>query len=235
MKKAMILFLMAVSLTGVVACGQKTVKQNDSLTPTTTAAPTQAPEPVRPAGPLTEEEIQFFNEKFFVTETEYPGRWVRNNILFSEFSLPAQIDIEAMLYDEHGVDEALSKDEVAYLEEQVGELFDTSKFTKAYINELLQTYLGISFEESEKQGLEKFIYYEKTDAYYLVRSDALGVFIQVETGVRNEDGTITLEYLRATQPFSNLTQEELDNLSKYQMVLKETENGYRFLSNQKMQ
>lgn len=232
LKKSILLFLMVVYLTSVVACGQKTGKQNEPLTPTVTFAPTETPKPTQSAGPLTEEEIQFFNDKFFVAETEYPGRWVRNNILYYEFSSPVQIDIEAMLYDENGVEEELSAEEVAYLEEQAGELFDTSKFTKDYIDELLQTYLGISLEESEKKGLEKFIYYEKTDAYYLVRSDAMAVFVRVEAGVRNEDGTIALEYLRAAQPFSRLEQEELENLPKYQVVLKETESGYQFLSNQ---
>ena len=259
LKKSMLLFLLTACLTSVVACGQKTEKQNESLTPTitfvptefltptatpvptgpptptATSAPTKTPKPTQPAGLLTKEEIQFFNDNFFVADTEYPGRWVRNNILFSEFSSPVQVDVEAMLYDEKGVGEELSKEEAAYLKEQVGELFDTSKFTKEYINELLQTYLGISLEESEKKGLQKFIYYEKTDAYYLVRSDALAFFVRVVEGVRNEDGTVVLEYIRSEQPFYLLEQEALGNQPRYQVILKETESGYQFLSNQKMQ
>ena len=35
--------------------------------------------------------------------------------------------------------------------------------------EMMQTYLGISLEESEKKGLERFFYYADEDAYYLVR------------------------------------------------------------------
>ena len=202
-----------------------------TLVPTETPAPTEVPKVTPAIGPLTEDEIKFFNEQFFTMETEYPGRWVRNNILYTEFSNPAQVDIEAMFYDEHSIEE-ISEEERAYLKEQMDELFDTSKFTVAYINELMQTYLGISLEESEKKGLDRFFYNAEYDAYYLVHSDAMCVCVQVESGERKEDGTVTLVYRKAHQLFSYMTEKEINALPQYQVVLKETENGYQFLSNQ---
>lgn len=210
MKKSFVCIMLLLLLC-LTACGQK---NNDS------------------AGALTEEEISFFNENFFTTETEYPGTWVRNNILYTEFTKPAQVDVAAMIYNEAG--ETVSEEEKEYLRTQVEELLDTSKFTTAYIDELLQTYLGISLKESEKNGLDSVIYYEKEDAYYLVRSDALAVFVQVEEGFKNEDGTITLQYIKTEEPVQNLTENQKKELPRYQVVLKETENGYQFLSNQEM-
>lgn len=210
MKKS-IVCIMLLFLLCLTACGQK---NNDS------------------AGALTEEEISFFNENFFTTETEYLGTWVRNNILYTEFTKPAQVDVGAMIYNEAG--ETVSEEEKEYLRTQVKELLDTSKFTTAYIDELLQNYLGISLKESEKNGLDSMIYYEKEDAYYLVRSDALAVFVQVEEGFKNEDGTITLQYIKTEEPMQNLTEDQKKELPRYQVVLKETENGYQFLSNQEM-
>lgn len=255
------LYISALLLLTLTACGQKqeNVPVTPTLVPTNAPTSTQIPEPtatpaptetpiptqepteipaptevpkVTPAiGPLTEEEIKFFNEQFFTMETEYPGRWVRNNILYAEFTNPAQADIEAMFYDEGSMEE-ISKEERAYLREQLDEALDTSKFTTAYINELMQTYLGISLEESEKKGLDRFFYNAEYDAYYLMHSDALCVCVQVESGVRNEDGTVTLVYRKAHQLFSDMTEQEINALPQYQVVLKETENGYQFLSNQ---
>ena len=200
-------------------------------TPIPTLKPTEEPEVTPAIGPLTEEEIKFFNEQFFTPETEYPGRWVRNNILYTEFLSPAEVDLEAMLYDEGSMEE-ISKEERAYLKEQLDEAIDTSKFTAAYVNELMQTYLGISLEESEKNGLDRFFYNAEYDAYYLMHSDAMCVCVQVESGERKEDGTVTLVYRKAHQLFTHMTEQEINSLPKYQVVLKETEQGYQFLSNQ---
>lgn len=244
MKKGLF-YVMAVSLFCLVACGQNSDNVTPTATPVPTAeatvtpvptaeptvAPTEEPEVVPAAGPLTEEEIKFFNEEFFTTETGYPGRWVRNNILYTEFASPAQVDIEAMFYDEHSVEE-ISKEERDYLREQMEERLDTSKFTTAYINEVMQTYLGISLEESEKNGLDRFFYNAEYDAYYLMHSDAMCICVQVESGERKEDGTVTLVYRKAYQLFTHMTEQEINAFPRYQVVLKETENGYQFLSNQ---
>lgn len=236
-----ILYIIMLLLVVLTACGQKAGNANSTVTPAPTAEatitsvstvePTVSPTEEPVAGPLTEEEIKFFNEKFFTAETEYPGRWVRNNILYTEFANPAQVDIEAMFYDEYSAEE-ISKEERAYLREQLDEQLDTSKFTTAYINEVMQTYLGISLEESEKNGLDKFFYNEEYDAYYLMHSDALCVCVQVESGERKEDGTVTLVYRKAHQLFTYMTEQEINALPQYQVVLKETENGYQFLLNQ---
>ncbi len=227
------IYLTALFLMTLTACGQKqeNVPVTPTPVPTSTVAPTKEPEVTPAIGPLTEEEIKFFNEQFFTMETEYPGRWVRNNILYTEFLSPEQVDLEAMFYDEGSIEE-ISKEERAYLREQLDEALDTSKFTTAYINELMQNYLGISLEESEKNGLDRFFYNAEYDAYYLMHSDALCVCVQVESGERKEDGTVTLVYRKAHQLFTHMTEKEINALPKYQVVLKETENGYQFLSNQ---
>lgn len=241
MLKKVRIYLMAMLLLCLAACRQESKENTVSpdstgtVTPTlevtATPMPTAEPEATPTIGPLTEEEIKFFNEKFFTAETEYPGRWVRNNILYAEFTNPAQVDLEAMFYDEGSVEE-ISKEERDYLREQLDEPLDTSKFTAAYVNEMMQTYLGISLEESGKNGLDRFFFNAEYDAYYLMHSDAMCVCVQVESGERNEDGTITLVYRKAYQPFTHLTEKEIEVLPQYQVVLKETENGYQFLSNQ---
>lgn len=181
----------ALLLLTLAACGpkQENVATMPSPEATVTTAPIEALDSAMLAGVLTEDEVKFFNEKFFTTETEYPGRWVRNNILHTEF-------------------------------------------TTSRLNEYMQRYLGISLEESEKNGLDTFYYNPEYDAYYLMRSDAMGTFVQVKSGERKEDGTVVLVYLRSGQPFAHLKEKELEALPQYQVVLKETETGYQFVSNQ---
>ena len=227
MKKIMMFFIV-MALFCVTACGQG---QSAAPTPTTAPTATIAPQQSQGNGQLTAEELSFFEEKFFTTETEYPGRWIRNNILYTEFTEPAKADLEAMLYNESGVED-ISEEEYAFLKAQMGELFDVSKFTTAYINEMLQTYLGITLEESEKIGLDKLIYNAEYDAYYLVCSDALGVFVKLEEGYESESGVVTLIYRRSTEPLSNLTEAQIQELPRYLTALLKTENGYQYLLNQ---
>ena len=245
MRKGRRVCLVCLAIFCLAACGPKSNSEQLSTTLTLTegieatvtpsamvepiTTPTESPD-ILVSSDLSEDEIRFFNEEFFAVDTKYPGRRVRNNILYSEFDNPAQIDIQAMLYDEHG-EEDISEEEYAYLRNRVEELFDTSKFTTTYINGLLRIYLGISLEESDKKGLDGFIYYAEADAYYLVRSDSMGISVRVKSGTRHEDGTISLIYLRSSRPFSNITEEEMETLPTYQVVLKKTVEGYQFLSN----
>lgn len=231
MVKKSLFGLAMVAMLSLTACGQEQKQVEEMGTPAVEANNTVEEVPAASAAELTAEEIRFFNEEFFTSETEYPGRWVRNNILYTEFENPAQVDIEAMLYVEDS-EGKISAEERAYLKEQGAMDLDTSKFTTSDINEMMQTYLGISLEESEKKGLERFFYYANEDAYYLVRSDALVVFVQVENGMKNEDGTVTLMYRKSEESLEGMMKAEIEKLPQYQMVLKKTADGYQFLSNQ---
>lgn len=240
MLKKGLLYFAALAFIGLVACGKQqgsleatvTPAMEITATPVAEATPTEVPKDLPGVSSLTDEEIRYFNEEYFTPESELPGRWVRNNLLYGEFLTPAEADLEAMFYNE-SMEGELSVEELSYLEEQGAMMeVDLSKLSSEYINELLQMYLGISLEESEKKGLDKFIYYAEQNAYYMVHSDAMACFILVEEGYRNEDGTITLLYRRATEPVIGLSQQALEKLPWYQVVLKETESGYQFLSNQ---
>jgi beta-lactamase regulating signal transducer with metallopeptidase domain len=69
---------------------------------------------------------------------------------------------------------------------------DIVKITTADMNETLLKYAGITLEESSKKGLEKFMYLEEYDAYYLEHGDARGTEYKVFTGWMDSDGMITL-------------------------------------------
>ncbi len=201
-----------------------------TLTPDTTPEPTEAPAKT----PLTEEELRFFNEEFFVsarsTETKFPGVWVRNNLLIEEFDSPTQADLDNMFYDEAG--EEISSYEISSL--KLGETFqslDHFKLSRNYVEEMVQYYLGITLSECEQAG--PFTYYPERNAFYEAHSDALLNILRVTSGYRLGD-TLTLYYCQNLDPVREYTTEELAALPQYVVTLKDTGDHYQFLKNERV-
>lgn len=226
--KKVILCIAAMALLAFAACNQEEVTEQ---------APSPTPEMAEQsskAAVLTAEEIKFFNEEFFATEVAFPGDWIRNTILSHEFSEPAQVNIEAMFYNEKGVGQELTAEEKEFLKSQGAPEGDIKKFTRGYMDDLLNYYIGMPLEATAKIGLDKFYYNEAQDAYYLVHSDAMDVFVKVEEGWCSESGALSLFYRHSNEPMENLTEEQIAELPRYMVVLLATDTGYQFLANQKL-
>ncbi len=212
------------------------------LTPEPTAAVTRTPEStptpeptLKPGTPLTKEEIRWFNEEFFVsyhssfgaTRTNYPGTWVRNNLLAEEFDTPAQVNVENMFYmeDEYPVPEEITYLKLETLHEEIG----MNRLSADYINELLQYYLGITLPECE--NVELASYYPEVNAFYFKHGDVFANHIKVTEGYRLGD-MITLYYHQTLN--LNPTDAELSELPLYVTTLKDTGDHYQFRSNKRV-
>ncbi len=81
--------------------------------------------------------------------------------------------------------------------------------------------MGIRLDETQKNGLEKFYYLDQYDSFYLVVGDTNFDWCTITSGIWKSDNELILEY----------TKEYGDG--QWHVVLKKTDNGYLFVSNEK--
>lgn len=96
-----------------------------------------------------------------------------------------------------------------------------TKVTRAQMEAFLLEHAGLHLEDTQRKGLDQFIYLEEYDAYYLAHGDTNYSNCEILSGTRNADGTISLEYESTFHGDSGTAT----------VTLETSENGYRFLSN----
>lgn len=166
---------------------------------------------------LTKDELKYFNEQFFnVSENR-----ILNAFLYGEYEDVKNIGLEELFYD------CPDQSTVEITEEEKGYLrgskidFDTDfqKIPASYMDEMLRAYANISLEESNKVDLDEFLYLKGYDAYYSGHGDTNYFLVDITSGQKNKDGIIKLQY-----------QHEIWN-EPFEVILKEHDNGYYFVSN----
>ena len=246
MKKSFILTLvLLLALSGCAKTQPETttapstepVTSASTTAPTTvpTTAPTTVPttEPVTeptepelevPAGAteLSAEEIDFFAD---LLEQEasfegFPGNNWYNLALGCVFETPAEIDFYQLFRQGNG-DSVKSEYELAYLQTDpfISLDMDNSSVSTAEMEDVFQTYFGCSMEDTEKRGLDEFLYYPATDRYYRISSGNKYVWdFTVRTGYTLSNGNILL-YIDV--PYTGI----------YAYTLRPVSEGYHIVSN----
>lgn len=196
----MIMIVVSVALIiCVCGCTQPELPDMPSTDPLTASAtePTTHHDPIEQSGtPVDAETLRFFEQEIL----PYPS-WY-NMILTTQFSAPEDADLYLIFYN--GIGEngevagstELTQEEIDCLVGLGYEMeYAYSRISVDRMNSVLLRYLGISFEESNKRGLENFIYLESTGCYYHQHTDAnILMDFTVESGYSYEDGTIHLYY-----------------------------------------
>ena len=164
--------------------------------------------------------LEWFETEFF-NDAE---NGITNMFLTSEYSKPADIDMGHLFYD--GA-EGRGNGQVSQAEIQLLESYDTeweldvTKVTSQEMNDVLQKYLGMTLDETNKIGLASLEYLEEYDAYYNIAGDTMMSQYDFGIGWYNEDGTITLQYHDALSSYN----------PTYQVTLREENGNYYFVSN----
>lgn len=122
-------------------------------------------------GPLSETELDFFNEVYFNNES-VP---LRNQFLSSTYESPADIDLFQLFYNGAGAWEDMSEAEreTVIREGYNGDSPDTglTKCSAGEMDAALQRSMELTLAETNKVGLDSFVYLAEYDAYYDFHGD----------------------------------------------------------------
>ena len=178
-------------------------------------------EQLLPAGTaLTESELAEFEKLFSIRETEDP--WF-NYALTSEYADPADVDIYDLMYS--GPSEELTQKDRDFAA-QAGltpELLN--KYSTDTIDAQLQRLFGITLEESNGVGLDRFVYDPDTDCYYDAHGDSKVSYQSVIGGVWMPNGDVAVYYERQQGIGLNPAQDQMV------VVLRPVGDSYRILMN----
>lgn len=174
---------------------------------------------------LTEEELAYFNGTEFFNCYENRS----NQFLSSLYDSPEKIDLYELLYCTTGDVELTTDAEIAAIYKKTGRDTDEElpcaceKMTTAKIDAFLQRYIGLTLAETEKIGLEHFIYLEEYDAYYHIHGDTN--FRSVVTFHQGEQqGDLIRLYYK----------DDFLNEGEKVVTLRQQDEGYYFIANQKV-
>lgn len=165
-----------------------------------TGAAVKAPEETDSAvgkadGPLTAQEMGYFNEEFFSDED---GFNLRGQFLTCLYGAPEDIDLFSLLYNGVGspddIDEA--ERQAAVRAEYGGEDpgVDLTKFTSAELDAALLEHTGLTLAETNRVDLDGFTYLPEYDAYYHFHGDTNAVPTPDFFAGEREGDTVRLYY-----------------------------------------
>ena len=196
-----------------------------------TDAPTEAP-----TAPDQEQTLAAQFQEMLSSETNY---WY-NRILGCTFADAKSISLEYLFYNglapEDRTDSAsFTDDEVAFLKDALKDTFwgeenwtNAHKMPVAEINEVLNTYLGVSLEDLRIP--ENWLYFADTDSYYCVKTDSFSVgSYQVIHVQEYEDGTV--EIFWTVDLHYDTTAGDYENEAEMLLTLRKVEDHYVAVSN----
>lgn len=174
---------------------------------------------------ISEDLMQHIVGEYFKS---YTFQCIASHFLTDVYTTPEDINLYELFYNGSyivGTNSMVSEEEKQLLLNRfLDEIHGNVVRIKTWeMNEVLQKYMGITLEETNKYGLDKMYYLEEYDAYYMMHSDTNWFFANFEAGKINEDGTITLQYYRDNY-YDGTT-------PTYWVTLKEVEGKYYIISN----
>lgn len=171
---------------------------------------------------ISKEKMEWFETVFFNDDQKH----IVNMFLTSEYDTPEEINLGELFYD--GID---SKPEVSEYEKELLKKqydamieLDVCKIPVEDMDTIINHYMGISLEQTQKKGLEMHYYLDAYKSYYRVAGDTGYIRCDIIKGWMNEDGTITLQYCDALSSIKDM----------YEVTLKAMGDSYQFVSNKKV-
>lgn len=171
---------------------------------------------------LSSNELLWFTEVYFNDRNNS----IVDRFLCSTFETVTEIDYNLIFqfgtFSEESGDVSWEERELIAERYSYADTFlEAVKFTTEELESIVREYTNLSISETKQIGLEDYFYLEEYDAYYRFFGDAFFEEFVFYSGWRNDDGTITLQYMSPTWE------------EAYDVTLRPHEEGYFFVSNMK--
>ena len=145
--------------------------------------------------PLTGDELAYFNEEFFNSDTE--GMHIHNQFLTSLYERPEDIDLYELFYCGTGISETMTEVErvlVGNFDPDGSLICPTDKLSLDAIDTVLLENTGLTLDKTSKTGMEYFQYLPQYESYYHSHGDTNYFHsVRITAGERQGD-TIRLYY-----------------------------------------
>lgn len=216
--KRLLIVLIATGILALSACAPIAQPDITTAPPETTAAPVETTAPEQETT-LSEEDPLVAEFRELLTFTA-DSDWWYNYALKSYYDEPAGIDIFQLVYSAPWQGSELTQEEKDFLisKNLEIEIFNVNKYPVEKIDEVLQKYFGITFEEAQGIGLDKMVYNPDTNSYYHLHGDfeaAYPVISEVET---REDGGVTVYYRQGETGESCAIMLQMTESGKYKIL-----------------
>jgi len=150
---------------------------------------------------LDEEELTWFGEQYFSDPCMSILR-TTNIFLKTDYASPEEINLfelfnsTLMMYGKSTATQEEKEAAKKLANAEGKDNISVSKITASEMSETLELYLGLTLEETQKVGLDKFVYLEEYDAYYLVVPNERPIYrlCSILDGYRTKDGRVVLLY-----------------------------------------
>ena len=145
-----------------------------------------------------------------------------NDALTSVYDDPADVDLQMLFYDGFKDEpQSPTEQELELLEGKMGQYWkemDLFRLPTEKMDAVLRELFGITLDESNGVGLDRLVYLEETNCYYMAHSGTHGADLIVSNVIEQENGSISVYYSYY--------------LGDFLVSVKPTENGtYQILSN----
>ena len=188
-------------------------------------------------GPLTAEELERFNTEVFNGD----GFNMMNQFLYLAVEAPKdyrQIDLFALFYNGTGEPMEVTEEErQAVAEADYGgedPMVDLVKCPASEMDAVLRKYLGLTLDETDQWGLDRFTYLEEYDAYYGFHGDTNYPGEVTFISGKWKDGKVLLYYEGSGFPGLSSGNGEMNMISSGPACVTlepQKDGGCRFLSN----
>ena len=188
--KPYMLFLMILLCVLLAACGASPAEEPSApISSEPASISTSVPEGTA----LDESELDALSEFFGDTEN-----WNSQILASGEFYGVENIDL--YLFFQRGIPLGAARqadaDERAYYVSvtNYGETFDIFCLPVSEMDKITREYLKLPLAELKGVGLDKFVYWEKTDCYYFTPAGANALLPEITGAYRQDDGSIRMYY-----------------------------------------
>ena len=200
-----------------------------TITPAETTEPIETTSPTEstiPADPRLFNEAQLAElQTLFTGYYEMRTNWY-NAAMLATFDSPQDIDAFDLFSVGTGnpADRRLTDEELDYLRSTtyIDQGYSACRMSREYVENVLDQYFGLTIADLKTESDKFFIYWDKTDCYYVVSEGHAALDFKLLGARRQEDGTILFEYFH---PYV-IAPKDI-----YETVLRPVSGGYHVLSN----
>lgn len=141
-----------------------------------------------------EKDLQHYEQEFSASAWFEPFNW-NAQAFCAIYDSPENLDLAAFFWNGIGTQVLTDAEEDFIKQAKVDSGYDVARIDVAEASAVLERCFGITWEEANGVGLDRLLYNEKENCYYLAANGAnILSMLDIHSCTRKEDGSVCLTY-----------------------------------------